>query len=386
MAWSDRDIFVTASNPYPGRIHVLENSFGGKTGSRSDEGLGYNVYIAGGTGRSGSVPVTIDSVVSVVSTPAPVVSHSLTAISPTTSSFLFLSSSTSRVGFSIFNNSDHEIYLGTGPVTTESFVTRLSPGTLYESQQFRYTGAIYGVWADRANGAAMVSEWFGDNSGSSSGSGGSGSSAQDVNVLNFPVTQSVFVVNQSSGSSTVTVSNLPATQSVYVVNQPGVPTDVNIVSPLPVGVSGNVGVVGTASVYLEGTSGPLDVSGTVSVTNFPTPPAVQEVSGTVQVGNFPVVQTVTGSVTVQGISLSGATPPEAIPNSLDNIVYTRKAQKFDLASDLVNYIGYAVLGASPASASWAIKRLSFDVSGNLESQDWSSPTGTWNNRTSEVYS
>jgi hypothetical protein len=157
-------------------------------------------------------------------------------------------------------------------------------------------------------------------------------------------------------TGSVSVTNLPATQSV------------NLVSSVPLQVSGNVGVSGTASVFIEGTSVPLNVLGTASISNFP------------------AVQTVTGTVTVQGISLSGTTPPEAIPNSLDNIVYVRKVQRFDLSSDTVNYIGYAMMATSPASASWTIKRLSFDASGSLEAQEWSSPSATWNSRASEVYS
>ena len=254
MAWTENDIYVTASNPPPGRVHAFNNTYG-PPGSSSDGGVGVNVYIAGGTGPGGAIPVT------------------------------------GTLGV--------QMSLSGASITTDPNINISSSIPL------------------------------------------------DVIVQNWPVSSSVYVINQPSGST----------------------SDVRITgSTVTLGVSGNVGVVGTASVSIVGTSGPLNVSGTVAVSNFP------------------AIQTVTGSVTVQGISLSGSTPPEAIPNSLDNIVYVRKAQRFDLTSDLVNYIGYAAQGTNPASASWTIKRLSFDASGSLELQEWSSQTGTWSNRASEVYS
>lgn len=48
------------------------------------------------------------------------------------------------------------------------------------------------------------------------------------------------------------------------------------------------------------------------------------------------------------------------------------------------YAGYATRGASTGSAEWTIKRSTFDVSGNLQSVQWT--TGSvWTSRTSEVY-
>lgn len=99
-----------------------------------------------------------------------------------------------------------------------------------------------------------------------------------------------------------------------------------------------------------------------------------------------VIVSVTGAVVVSGITMSGTTAPEAIPDSLDNILYTRKKQLFDLASASVNYIGYAAMGMAQTSASWMIKRLSFDANGSLESSEWSSATASWSGRASEVYS
>jgi hypothetical protein len=131
----------------------------------------------------------------------------------------------------------------------------------------------------------------------------------------------------------VSVLNLPTTQSVYVVNPS----------------SGSVSIVG-----------------------------VNAVSGALQV---------TGTVEVAGLAFSGTVsiPIEAYPNALENIQFTRKKQLFDFDSDTVNYIGYASLGADPSSAAWAIKRLSFNASGNLESSEWSGLTASWSNRVSEAY-
>jgi len=134
-------------------------------------------------------------------------------------------------------------------------------------------------------------------------------------------------------SSGIAVVNLPATQSVFVVNQQS-----------------------------------SSLSGTVVVTSSQANPVY-----------------VSGTVTVAGITLSGSTPPEAIPNSLDNIEYTRKKQLFDFDSDSVNYVGYAVLGMAAGSSSWTIKRLTFNASGNLEATEWSSTSSAWTNRMSEAY-
>jgi len=100
---------------------------------------------------------------------------------------------------------------------------------------------------------------------------------------------------------------------------------------------------------------------------------------------------VTGTVVATGVEItfSGSispTPPEAYPNTIENLRYSRKLQVYDLTSDSANYIGYSVLGTAQTSTSWTIKKLSFDVLGNLEQISWSSTTASWSNRTSEVYS
>jgi hypothetical protein len=390
MAWTENDIYVTASNPPPGRVHAFNNTVG-PPGSSSDNGLGLNVYIAGGAGASGTVPVSIQgfsgsfgggTTVTVENIPQAVASGVISYVAWSTGTQLLLPANAERAGYTIYNASNSSLYMGQiSGTAVDTFTIRISAGGVYESNPFRYIGDVYGVWdAVSATSGAFVTEWF---YASASSSGTSGSSTQNVAVTNWPAT------------SSVTVLNLPATQSV------------SLVSPLPLQVSGNVGVVGTASVRIDSTGGPLNVSGTVAVTSSKDNPiwvtgttlnvkmenssinVTATIGSTVATGTtapttatfvgfidpsgnmMPArviggAQVVTGTVTVQGISLSGSTPPEAIPNSLANI-------------------GYAVMGTSQASASWTIKRLSFDASGSLTAQEWSSPSASWSSRASEVY-
>ena len=60
-------------------------------------------------------------------------------------------------------------------------------------------------------------------------------------------------------------------------------------------------------------------------------------------------------------------------------------QRYDLSSSTVNYIGYAARGTASGDALWKIKRLDFDVNGNLTQVRWSNTTAVWDNRTSETY-
>lgn len=58
---------------------------------------------------------------------------------------------------------------------------------------------------------------------------------------------------------------------------------------------------------------------------------------------------------------------------------------FDLESTTVNYIGTAPLGTAAASPVWRIKKMTFDVDGNLQSVLWTGVTAVWDNRASETY-
>ena len=158
-----------------------------------------------------------------------------------------------------------------------------------------------------------------------------------VSVGNFPATQAVSGSVTTSG--TVAVTNFPATQPVsgtVTVSNPTAATDVSTLAKdaTLAGVTTSLGTDGTAPPTLAGSgvrgwlrgiyekvAGTLSVSGSVSVTNFPTTeivsiaasgntvnignaslpvtgafyPATQPVSGSVNVGNFPATQAVTGS-------------------------------------------------------------------------------------------
>lgn len=362
------DAYVTAANPAPGRVLEFEypirsgSGWTTGTGSREDGGIGLNVYVAGGTGPAGVIPVS--------------------QTNPT---------SVSLSGVSIS---------GILEVTT-------SAGNPVE-----ITGAVYVL--NQSSGSSFSGVLTATITGT-----------PDVNVLNFPATQSVYVVNQTSGtvsiSGVVAVSqtNVPATQTVAL----------SLTGALP--VSGNVGVVGTATVSIASASVPFQVFGavlvsgtaTVSLTGVLPVSETSPVTGVFVLGtasfsqtNLPATQSVfvvnqtsgstggvveisgvtpvsgavpvTGTVSVAGLAFSGTVsiPIEAYPNSLENVEFTRKKQLFDLDGASVNYVGYAVLGTSPASASWAIKRLTFNASGNLAATEWSSTSSVWNNRGSEVYS
>jgi hypothetical protein len=479
------DAYVTAANPAPGRPEVVSYPIRSGTGwtegfvTKSDGGIGLNVYLAGGVGPSGAIPVsqtnptqislsgvTIGGVIEVTSSQAnPAwVTGSVYVLNPSSGSGGISGTITATI---------------TGVVEVSQSNIQLTQSVYVLQQPIGVTGTV-GV-----SGTASVRvESF---SGPVEVTG-----VVTVSQSNLPLTQSVFVVNQTSGSVTVsgtasvsvtnfppvltvsgtgafdvTVLNIPATQSVYVVNPSSASIvisgalDVTSSQANPVWVTGNFGISGsggssvifvaseaqpsasvvstvpqTSSVVLLMSAsdrlsysifnsssanlhlyfGPL--TGTASY--FLVPGAVYETvdavfvgdiygrwsadgagfavvseyfgnasgsaSFTINIGNFPPVQQVTGTVTVAGITMSGSTPIEAYPNALENVQFTRKKQLYDFDSDTVNYVGYAVLGTSVGASAWAIKRLTFNASGNLEAAEWSSTSSIWSNRASEAYS
>lgn len=98
-----------------------------------------------------------------------------------------------------------------------------------------------------------------------------------VNVLNLPTTQSVYVVNQTSGtvsisgavqiSGTVAVSqtNIPLTQSVYVVNQTSGSADVNITQSIPLFVTSTQAAPVWVTGALTVNTGTINISGSFGV-------------------------------------------------------------------------------------------------------------------------
>lgn len=70
-------------------------------------------------------------------------------------------------------------------------------------------------------------------------------------------------------------------------------------------------------------------------------------------------------------------------------VAATKAKRFDQASATTLYIGEADPGTSTSSASWKIKRITFDAGGFPASVQWAAigaATQVWDNRTSLSYS
>lgn len=62
---------------------------------------------------------------------------------------------------------------------------------------------------------------------------------------------------------------------------------------------------------------------------------------------------------------------------------------FDIVSPTLWYVGEALPGTGTNAASWRIKRVIFDASGNPASITWANDgeaTATWDNRADESYS
>jgi hypothetical protein len=132
-----------------------------------------------------------------------------------------------------------------------------------------------------------------------------------VSVGNFPTTQAVsgtialdsatlaaLESITATVSGTVNVGNFPATQVVSATD-----LDIRNLSSAQdsVAVSGTVALDSASLAALETVN--ANVSGSVSVSNFP---ATQAVSGTVSVNNFPATQAVSGTVTANLGTLNGA--------------------------------------------------------------------------------
>ena len=231
------DAWVTSANPAPGRDEVI--SYPVRSGTqwteafttRSDGGIGLNVYIAGGIGPNGEVLISGTTTggggggSAIFVGPSVSPSASTVSVVPQTASIVMLLSESWRLGWSIFNNTTSQLSLYFGPATGTASFTML-PQSTYETEDLVFIGAVYGSWASDGAGQAVVTEFVGG-------------------------------VTGSTGTINLNITNLPATQSVALV------------SPLPLPVTGTVGVVGTASVLIEGSSGPLNVTGTVAVSSLP---------------------------------------------------------------------------------------------------------------------
>jgi hypothetical protein len=217
MSWQN-DIYVTGANPPPGRTIPVDSGWG-QSGSRDDGGVGLNVYIAGGVGPGGAVPVTgnlgvqidmsgvslsmssdvhiaasvplpISGVVAVSQTnpsnfsgtvqisgvvpiagALPVTGNFATTVKgPSTgtpvireyssgTSQLLLSSNPSRVAFSIYNDSDQTYLVCLGSsASVDSWDFSLFPQGFYESPYPGYTGPVAGIGFGSGSGNIRVKE------------------------------------------------------------------------------------------------------------------------------------------------------------------------------------------------------------------------------------
>ncbi len=96
-----------------------------------------------------SIPANLDSTPSSIAT--------TTTVTVGTAATQLLAANTNRKGFSVFNNSNRTMYLGTGNTVsaTANFFAVVPANTLYEwSLATLYTGAIFAI----ANGAGASSQ------------------------------------------------------------------------------------------------------------------------------------------------------------------------------------------------------------------------------------
>ena len=151
------DAFVTAANPAPGR--QLDFSFPIRSGtqwttgssSRFDGGIGMNVYIAGGTGPSGVLPVSqtnppqisLSGVLSVSQTGS--TTGTITNILVSMTGVQLLAPDSSRLGAAICNNSTSPLYLALSATASLTLFTVIVVPSGYYETPWYYQGAIWGA-------------------------------------------------------------------------------------------------------------------------------------------------------------------------------------------------------------------------------------------------
>lgn len=113
------------------------------------------------TVQTGALPAGTNNIgdVDVLSTvlPVPASTGTVTSVNDTASSTTLLSSSSSRRGFRIFNDSPQTLYVKYGATASATdFTCRVDPGGYLEED--RYYGRVDGIWAADAGGAARITE------------------------------------------------------------------------------------------------------------------------------------------------------------------------------------------------------------------------------------
>ncbi len=82
-----------------------------------------------------------------------------TQVADSASSVTLLAANTSRLGASVFNNSDQILYAKCGTTASATdFTTRIMPYEYWEVP-FGYDGRIDGIWANNSTGSANVAEY-----------------------------------------------------------------------------------------------------------------------------------------------------------------------------------------------------------------------------------
>mgnify|MGYP001559153434 CR=1 FL=1 len=94
----------------------------------------------------------------VVTVPSPPVSGTRSIVAATATATELLPSGT-RVGGTVFNDSDKDLFLGLGAVEVSStfFTIKISPGGYYEVP-YNFGGQVRGVWAASPTGYARITE------------------------------------------------------------------------------------------------------------------------------------------------------------------------------------------------------------------------------------
>ena len=82
------------------------------------------------------------------------------SVNDAASSTLLLASNSERKGAAIWNDSTAILYvlLASGTASATAASVKIEAGGYYETPP-TYTGAIYGIWASDASGAARITEW-----------------------------------------------------------------------------------------------------------------------------------------------------------------------------------------------------------------------------------
>ena len=162
MSWEGQ-IIVTASNPFPGHLRPIDGTQPDASGTypmASDDGLGLNVYIAGGMGLSGSIPVVIvGSSGSGGGGVSPAVTSAGYEFTASQISTLFLASNPSRKSFTIYNDSTQTYLIRfAATVSTSSWSFSLYPQEFYETPYPGYTGDVAGMSYMSGSGIIHVEE------------------------------------------------------------------------------------------------------------------------------------------------------------------------------------------------------------------------------------